>query len=81
MYFDKRYGLRGSDEFNAKLRVKVVDKHSVRLEIRKKKARFTQQHKDNPTEYELRRMTKSSECCLIYSIYLLVSINSFFYRV
>ena len=52
MYFDKRYGLRGSDEFDAKLRIKVVDRHCVRLEIRKKKAQFTQQHKDNPTEYK-----------------------------
>ena len=52
MYFDKRYGLRGSDKFDAKLRVKVVGRHSVRPEMRKKKAQFTQQHKDNPTVYK-----------------------------
>ena len=52
MSFDERYGLRGSDKFDAKLRVKVADRHSVRLEISRNKAQFTQQHKDNPTEYK-----------------------------
>ena len=42
IYFDKNYCLRGSDEFDAKFRVKVVDRGFVRVEIRNKKAQFTQ---------------------------------------
>ena len=52
MYFDKNYGLKGSDEYDAKFRVIVVDRDSVRIKIRNKKAQLTQQQKDSPTKYK-----------------------------